>query len=141
MIILDTNVLSEPIRSSPHAGVIRWLDAQAMETLWLTAITVAEIHYGIASLADGRRRIAPGGRIDNEVLPKFGGRVLEFGLAEAVAYADLRADARRVGRAIGGLDALIAAIAVSRSATVATRDAAPFVAAGVPVINPFVVSD
>lgn len=137
MIIVDTNVISEPLRRAPDPGVIRWLDAQAVETLWLTSISLAEIRYGIAVLPRGRRRRSLHERVEREVLPLFADRVLGFDSAASGPYANLRAAARTAGEAIGDFDALIAAIAKAHGATVATRDTGPFAASGVPVINPF----
>lgn len=137
MIILDTNVLSEPLRSTPHPGVVAWLDAQAVDTLFLTTLTLAEIRYGIASLPKGRRRTTLRQRFENDVVPVFADRILPFDEPASTAYAELRATARAGGRAIGDFDALIAAIAHSQGFAVATRDLAPFEAARVPVINPF----
>lgn len=137
MIILDTNVLSEPLRRAPSQYVVDWLDAQAIETLYLTTISLAEIRYGIAALPAGKRRSTLAARFDGEVLPRFRDRVLGFDEPAASAYGTLRARARANGLAIGDFDALIAAIADWRKFTVATRDVSPFEAAGVTVINPF----
>lgn len=139
MIILDTNVISEPLRQAPNAGVITWLDSQAADTLFLTTVTVAEVRYGIAALPAGRRRDHLHTRFEQDVFPLFARRVLAFDEAATVAYAALRSEARRQGRALGDFDALIGAIARAQGFTVATRDTAPFEAAGVPVINPFEV--
>ncbi|MBB2890640.1 PIN domain-containing protein [Flexivirga oryzae] len=137
MIILDTNVLSEPLRREPSPSVVAWLDAQAIETLYLTTICLAEIRCGIAALPAGRRRSTLARRFDREVLPRFRDRVLAFDEPAASAYGMLRAKARADGRAIGDFDALVAAIADWRKFTVATRDVSPFEAAGITVINPF----
>lgn len=137
MIILDTNVISEPLRAQPSAVVIEWLDAQAIETLFLTTITVAEIRYGIAKLPNGRRKQTLQSRMNDEVLELFAGRILPFDEAAAESFGELRASAARRGHSLGELDVMIAAIAQSRRFTVATRDTSPFEGAGVSVINPF----
>lgn len=137
MIVLDTNVISEPLRSRPDARVISWLDGQALETLYLTTITVAEIRYGIASLPDGQRKQTLAERIEGEVLPHFAGRILCFDEPATRAYAELRSVARSHGVAIGDYDALIASIAADRGFAVASRDVSPFRALGVAVFNPF----
>lgn len=137
MIILDTNVISEPLRPRPSGGVVAWLDAQALETLYLTTVSLAEVRHGIACLPDGGRRQKLHDRFEDEFLPLFGGRILAFDEPATAAYATLRAAARARGRAIGDFDALIAGIASATGFTVATRDTAPFQAAGVAVINPF----
>lgn len=137
MILLDTNVMSEPLRHAPEPRVIAWIDAQAMETLFLSAITVAELRAGVALLPAGKRRAGLHENLEKRVLPLFAGRVLPCDLACTPAYAALMAKARSVGLAIATADGYIAAIAATHGFTVATRDTAPFVAAGVPVINPW----
>lgn len=137
MILLDTNVISEPLRPAPDARAVDWLDAQPIETLCLSAITVAELRVGIARMPPGRSRDRLRKRIEQEVLPRFSGRVLAFDLAATQPYADLMAKARAAGVVIGHYDGCIAAIAVANALTVATRDTTPFEAAGVRVIDPW----
>lgn len=117
--------------------VVDWLDAQAPGTLYLTAITLAEVRYGIAALPTGARQSRLRERFEEDFVGLFTGQILDFDEPAATAYAQLRADARRAGRAIGDFDALIAAIALARRFTVASRDTAPFETAGVTVVNPF----
>lgn len=138
MIVLDTNVLSEPLRPSPAEHVIEWLDAQAPETLYLTTITLAEMRFGIAALPRGKRRTALADRFEDAVVPFFAGRILSFDEPSSREYADLRARARAEGLSLGDFDSLIASIARAHNFEVATRDTAPFEAARVKaVINPF----
>jgi toxin FitB len=137
MILLDTNVVSEPLRQTPERQVIEWLDAQPMETLFLSAITVAELRAGVALLPAGRRRSGLQENLEKRVLPLFAGRVLPFDLACTQAYAALMAEARTAGLAIATADGYIAAIAVANGFAVATRDTAPFEAAGAAVIDPW----
>ena len=137
MILLDTNVISEPLRREPEPRVIEWIDAQALETLYLSAITVAELRSGIALLPPGKRRSALQENLEKQVLPLFTGRVLPFDLSCTQAYADLIAKAKNAGLAIATADGFIAAIAITNSFAVATRDNSPFEAAGSAVINPW----
>ncbi|MBQ7627241.1 MAG: type II toxin-antitoxin system VapC family toxin [Rhodocyclaceae bacterium] len=137
MIVLDTNVISELWRIAPSPVVLAWMDAQAIETLYLSAITVAELRYGLAVMPAGKRRTIYRERLEKEVFPAFAGRVLPFGLEATQAYADLMAQAKTKGKAIGKADGYIAAIAASRNFAVATRDTRPFEAAGLTVINPW----
>lgn len=130
MILLDTNVVSEPPRAAPDARVIEWIDAQPLETLFLSAITVAE-------LPTGKRRTGLHDSLEKQVLPLFAGRVLLFHLACTQACAALMATARKAGLAIASADGYIAAIAASNGLAVATRDSSPFKAAGVAVIDPW----
>lgn len=137
MILLDTNVVSEPLRSAPDARVIEWMDSQSLETLFLSAITVAELRAGVALLPAGKRRSALQQNLEKRVLPLFAGRVLPFDLACTQAYADLMASARSAGVGIATADGCIAAIAISNGFAVATRDTVPFMAVGATVINPW----
>lgn len=137
MILLDTNVVSEPLRPEPNVRVINWLDAQLLETLYLSAITVAELRAGVALMPAGQRRDKLNGYLEKSVLPPFAGRVLAFDLACTNAYAQVLATARRAGSGIGTADALIAAVAAANGLIVATRDTSPFEAAGLIVINPW----
>lgn len=137
MIILDTNLISEPLRPKPEARVLAWIDAQPVQTLFLTAITTAELRAGVALLPAGKRRSRLQVSLDQTILPLFNGRTLPFDQACAPAYAKLLARTRKSGRAIATADAFIAAIALTQNYAVATRDSGPFKAAGVQVIDPW----
>lgn len=137
MILVDTNVISELLRQASEPAVVGWLNAQPIETLFLSAITVAELRFGVASLPAGKRRDGLRNGLEKQVLPLFAGRVLSFDLPCSQAYADLMAKARSAGLAIGVADGYIAAIAVANGMMVATRDTTPFEAAGVTVIDPW----
>jgi predicted nucleic acid-binding protein len=137
MILLDANVVSEPLRHAPEVQVIEWIDAQPLETLFLSAITVAELRAGVALLPAGKRREGLQENLEKRVLPLFIGRVLPFDLACTRAYAELMAKARAAGLAVATTDSYIAAIAIANGFVVATRDASPFEAAGAAVINPW----
>jgi hypothetical protein len=137
MILLDTNVVSEPLRRVPAARVIEWIDAQPLETLYLSTITVAELRAGVALLPSGKRRTGLRQNLENRVLPLFVGRVLAFDMACTQPYAELMAKARAAGQAIPTADGYIAAIATVNGFAVATRDTHPFEAAGATTINPW----
>ncbi|SMF50744.1 hypothetical protein SAMN02982989_2828 [Xaviernesmea oryzae] len=137
MIILDTNVISEPARPTPSAAVLFWLDAQPRETLFVTATTIAELLVGIEVMPDGRKKEKVRERMLGLIDLIFGPRVLAFDGQAAAAYASLVAQAAGKGRAVSFADGQIAAIARVHGFAVATRDTLPFEAAGVPVINPW----
>jgi predicted nucleic acid-binding protein len=137
MILLDTNVISEPQRQAPDTRVLEWLDAQALETLYLSTITVAELRAGIALMPAGKRRDRLHENLEKRLLPMFANRVLSFDMACTRAYAELLAKSRAAGLAVETADALIAAIALANEFTVATRDTGSFEAAGLNVINPW----
>ncbi|MDZ4145316.1 MAG: type II toxin-antitoxin system VapC family toxin [Burkholderiales bacterium] len=137
MILLDTNVISETQRQEPNARVLDWMDAQALETLYLSVITVAELRAGIALMPVGKRRDGLHENLENRLLPMFANRVLSFDMACTKAYAELLAKSRAVGLAVETADAFIAAVALANGFAVATRDTSPFEAAGLNVINPW----
>ena len=137
MIVIDTNVISELWKIAPSPNVRAWMNAQAVETLYLSAITVAELRLGIAVMPAGKRRTLYQERLEKGPLPAFFGRVLAFDLDISKVYSELVAKARAAGRAINKEDGYIAATAVACGFKVATRDANPFEAAGLAVINPW----
>ncbi|PZM13049.1 type II toxin-antitoxin system VapC family toxin [Rhizobium tubonense] len=137
MIILDTNVVSEPMKSGADSAVVAWLDRQPVETLYLTAISLAELLVGIEVLPDGRRKDGLGDALNELISGLFGMRVLPFDEKAAATYASLVSRARGSGHTISMADGQVAAIAATCGFTVATRDISPFLAAGVPVVNPW----
>lgn len=137
MILLDTNVVSEPLKAAADPNVLAWIDEQAIETLYLSTISLAELRFGIAALPDGKRRETLHASLEQRVLPLFAGRILSFDAPASEAYALLRARARGAGKAISPADGYIAAIAVTHRLAVATRDTSPFKAAGLTVIDPW----
>jgi predicted nucleic acid-binding protein len=137
MVILDTNVISEPLKPTGDPAVLEWLDQQEIDTLYLTTITVAELRFGIAALPLGNRKRRLEEDFEQRILSHFENRILPFDIAATVAYARIRAKAKAGGKAIGVADGFIAAIAAQHGFSVATRDTSPFEAAGIPVINPW----
>ena len=137
MILIDTNVISELWKVEPNPDVLAWIDAQAVETLYLSAVTVAELRFGLATMPQGKRRTIYQERLEKEVLPTFTGRVLSFDLDASQAYADLMARAKAEGKAIGKADGYIAATASVYGLMAATRDISPFEAAGLKIVNPW----
>jgi len=136
MIVLDTNVVSEAMKPEPHPAVQTWLDRQAAETLYLSSVTLAELLFGIGAMPSGRRKNALAQTLDG-LLALFGARVLVFDTDAARHYAELAVTAKAAGKGFPMPDGYIAAIAAARGFTVATRDVAPFQAAGLSVIDPW----
>lgn len=137
MIVIDTNVISELWKVEPNSNVLAWIDAQAIETLYLSAVTVAELRYGLATMPEDKRHTIYQERLEHEVLPAFAGRVLAFDLGTSKTYAELMARARAGGKTIAKADGYIAATAAAHGLMVATRDTSPFEAGGLEVINPW----
>ena len=138
MIVLDTNVVSEVMRAPSAGPVAMWLDSQPSVLLWTTSISIAEILHGIRLLPTGRRRASLGEQFHAFLNRGFGNRILGFDEAAADAYADLIVARRRRGRPIDRFDAMIAGIAVSKRADIATRNIADFQGCGVRLIDPWI---
>ena len=137
MIILDTNVVSEPMKPDGDPGVQDWLDEQLAETLYITSISISELLLGVELRPEGKRKEGLAIALSDLLATLFGDRVLSFDLQAATMYAARISKARAAGRAISMADGQIAAIAAAHGFTIATRDTAPFVAAGVPVVDPW----
>lgn len=137
MIILDTNVVSEPLKPVPSLAVLDWLDRQSPETLYLTAVSLAELLAGIEALPQGRRRLELEQALTRQIMPLFEGRILSFDVKAAEAFGKVRAGAQAVGNTIGFADGAIAAIAAAQSFVLATRNVRDFRGASVELINPW----
>lgn len=137
MIVVDTNVVSEPLKPNGSQAVLDWLDRQVADTLYLTATSLSELLVGVDSLPQGQRKDGLKSELNGLLARLFSGRILPFDQIAAIRYAEIVARARRSGRAIGVTDGQIAAIASIPGFAVATRDVAPFISAGVKVINPW----
>jgi predicted nucleic acid-binding protein len=137
VIVLDTNVVSEPFRPNPSLKVLDWMRAEPLAALFITAITEAELLYGLALLPEGRRRR----ELERMVLPlvdeDFVGRILPFDSSAAREFAEIAAARRRSGRPVSEPDARIAAIARSRGASLATRNVSDFADCGLKLIDPW----
>ena len=137
MILLDTCVVSEPLKRAPNAGVVAWLDNQLAESLYLSTVSLAELLAGVAALPAGRRRSALAGGLSSLLEKLFAERILSFDEAAAAQFPRIVTVARKRGVTISFANAQIAAIAAARGFTVGTRDVDPFVAAGLRVIDPW----
>jgi toxin FitB len=136
MIILDTNIVSELMRPTPAPTVLAWLRRQTGSDLYTTAITAAEIRYGIARLPDGSRK-RDLARAAGEVFAAFPDQILPFDDPAAAAYADLVAQRERLGTPINGFDGQIAAICRRHAASLATRNGRDFQDTGLAITDPW----
>ena len=136
--LLDTNVLSELLRATPEPNVLAWFAAQPAETLFVSAVTQAEMLLGARLLPPGKRRTALEAALTAMFHEDFAGRVLPFDSAAVPAYVDFVAARRALGRPVAQFDAQIAAIARGHQAQLATRNVNDFDACGVLVLNPWV---
>lgn len=137
MILLDTNVVSELMRSSPDPVVETWITQHSVEELFFSAIGEAELRYGVAVMPMGRRRDRLASEIEAMLREDFEGRVLPFDSEAARAYAELASARRTAGCPAPLADCQIAAIARSKDMAVATRNVRDFTDLGVDVIDPW----
>jgi toxin FitB len=137
MIILDTNVVSELMRSTPHPAVRAWMNAQSRDSLLTTAITVMELQAGVEKLLQSRRRQELEADIEWALSDLVGNRVLSYDRKAAFATARWFGVCRRAGRTTETGDMQIAGIAISRNIPIATRDAYGFRDISVKLINPW----
>jgi hypothetical protein len=137
MIVLDTNVLSALMQSQPDANVVTWLDRQPSESVWITAINLFEIRYGLAQLTPGRRRKALEDAFSALLRDDLEERVLPFDASAADHAARLAGERRRKGRQVDMRDTQIAGICEARHAILATRNTRHFEDVSTPVANPW----
>ncbi len=137
MILLDTNILSELMRPAPSPAVMSWLAAQPASSLFISAVTEAELRYGVLLLPEGRRRADLMAALEAMLAEDFAARILPFDSAAAVAFAVIASSRRQAGKPISQFDAQIAAIVKSRGAALATRNVADFAECEVEIINPW----
>lgn len=137
MILLDTNVVSELMKSTPAPAVFGWVSRQAPGDLFISTISMAEILFGIELLPKGKRRDSLLREAETTFARDFAGRVLVFDEQAARAFASLVASRRIRGRPIGIADGQIAAIASCHQASLATRDTGDFEGCGVRLVNPW----
>lgn len=137
MIILDTNVLSALMQRTPDATVVQWLDRQPVESVWITSVTLFEARLGLASLPGGKRRAALESAFARLLEEDLENRVLDFDAPAAVEAAIVAAWRQKAGRPVDIRDTQIAAIALARRATLATRNVRHFANFDVRVIDPW----
>ncbi len=137
MIVLDTNVVSELMRLGPDSMVVAWVDRQRADDVWLSAVTLAELLYGVGRLPAGRRKTELASQLDAMVADDFDHRVLAFDATAAAHYADIVVVRECAGRPISAADAQIAAICRSHAAALATRNVDDFRDTGVTIVNPW----
>jgi len=137
MIILDTNVVSELMKSAPSPVVLQWISTRDRAEFYTTSITQAEILHGMRALPAGRRRKAIETAAEAMFIEDFAGRILSFDSDAARAYADVVTERRRSGRPISQFDAQIAAVTRATSAVLATRNVKDFERCGIRIVDPW----
>ena len=135
--ILDTNVLSELLRAEPAPAVLAWFAAQPVESLFVSAVTQAEMMLGARLLPMGKRRTALERALSVMFDEDFSGRILPFDSRSVPAYVDIVSERRSLGRPISQFDAQIAAIARKAGAKLATRNTVDFARCGIALVDPW----
>ena len=139
MIVLDTNIVSELMHVEPDPAVVSWLDAQQAPTLYITAVTAAELLFGVERMPSGKRRTRIASAIADMLEYDFADRVLPFDVSSSLEYGRVVANREKLGQPIGMADAMIAATALSAGASLfATRNTKDFTDTGLPLINPWI---
>lgn len=137
MIVLDTNVVSELMQKAPEPRVVSWVDRFSASDVLVTAVTAAELMYGVARLPEGRRKRELHTRVEELLTEDFEDQILPFDAPAATHYAEIVSSRERAGRPISMADAQIAAICRNWSAALATRNVDDFVDTGVDALNPW----
>lgn len=137
MIILDTNVISEFMRLQPHANVRMWSERETASLFCTTAITKAEMLYGIRNMPKGKKRTRLEEQADYIFSVSLGHRIIPFCSNAAECFADIAVERRRQGKPINEADAQIASIVIVQKAVLATRNIADFEGCGIRLVNPW----
>jgi predicted nucleic acid-binding protein len=139
MIVLDTDVVSALMQKEPERPVVKWLDAQPAASVWITAITVMEIRFGLQTMPKGWRQDALIGAFELMLKRMIEGRIASFDAEAGIHAAELMAQRKRVGRPAEVRDTMIAGIVLANRATLATRNTQHFKDLPLTVINPWAI--
>ncbi|MEA3410198.1 MAG: type II toxin-antitoxin system VapC family toxin [Pseudomonadota bacterium] len=140
MILIDTNVISEIMKVEPSEAVVSWLNDQKSDALYVSAVTIGEIEYGLRVMPIGKRQLRLKERFERFVSLAFAQRVLAYDETAARAYGENMGLRKETGRPMNIPDGQIAAIARANTLTVATRNTRDFEDCGIELIDPFLHS-
>ena len=135
--VLDTNVISELISKRPDRKIVEWLDRLDPNTVYLSVITIGEIRKGIEKLPLSKRRGRVKEWLEDDLLPRFHGRILEITIEVILVWGELVGRLEKEGRSITAIDSLVAAIALQGNYRLVTRNERDFKHSGVTMINPW----
>ena len=135
--LLDTNVISELVKARPNHGVVAWLAGVDEDQVFISVVTLAELHYGIEPMATGRRRNQLRQWLLEDLPLRFEGRVLSIDHSIADTWGKVVARSEAAGRPMGALDAFIAATAEAHDLTLITRNVSDFETSIKAIINPW----
>ena len=136
--LLDTNILSELRRPKPEPKVLAFIAAQSLDRLYISAVTLAEIRFGIELVADAGRRAELNAWLAHKLRPMFDERVLAVSEDIIFEWRLLVEDGGNAGHTFSQPDLIIAATALHHGLTVVTRDVGDYQRARAPVFNPWV---
>jgi predicted nucleic acid-binding protein len=136
-LLIDTNVISEMTKPRPDPRVVAFLHETDEDRLFLSVVTLAELTRGVAMKSDGKAKRVLATWLANDLAERFSGRVLDIDPPIANAWGDLMASAQRYELALHVMDGFLAATAMTRGLTLATRNVKDFVPLGVPVFDPW----
>ncbi|AZO60250.1 MAG: PIN domain-containing protein [Mesorhizobium sp.] len=136
-LLLDTNVLSEVTRPAPDVGVLKWLDGLDEDRSFISVVSIAEIRRGVSLMDEGRKREALAEWLARDLPQRFEQRVLPVDEAVALAWGDLMGLAKRRGRGLSSMDGLIAATAIAKQLTLATRNSKHFEGFAIELFDPW----
>jgi predicted nucleic acid-binding protein len=135
--LLDTNCISELVRSKPEPRVLEWMEAADESLLYLSVLTLGEIRKGIAGLPQSKRRTHLETWLGLELQARFTGRILPIDAAVSDRWGLLTAEAKRAGRSLPAIDGLLAATAIHHNLTIVSRNVSDFADTPVPILNPW----
>lgn len=135
--LLHTNCISELVRVKPEPRVLEWMEAADEGLLYLSVLTLGEIRKGLAGLPQSKRRTHLEAWLEVELQARFSGRILPIDAAVADRWGVLAADAKRKGKALSTIDALLAATALHYNLTVVSRNVSDFANTQIPFLNPW----
>lgn len=135
--LLDTCVISELVAKRPNSKVVAWVDGVDDGSLYLSAITIGELARGIARLAESQRKQSLAIWLEEELLPRFSGRILAVDAEVMLVWGKLTAQLEQAGRSLPAMDSLIAAIALYNGYSLVTRNVDDFIGTGVTILNPW----
>jgi toxin FitB len=135
--LLDTNCISELLRSDPEPRVLQWIGAADESLLYLSVLTLGEIRKGITLLPPSKRRTELEMWLDLDLQTRFAGRILAIDHKTADHWGTLAAAAKRAGKALSAIDGLLAATALHHDLTIVTRNVTDFESTQVPLVNPW----
>ena len=138
--LLDTNVISEWTKDQPALEVMTWLTTVDENFLFLSVISLAEIHNGLNLMPQGRRRERLTSWANAELFARFDGRIIVVDETIAAEWGRVMAQAQQGGTSIGAIDAFFAATAVSKQLTLVTRNVRDFASTEVSVVDPWSAS-